>query len=84
MKKAFSYLEILITIGLITICFLIFYGWQQGYTKNIKVINQYYQDRTTLINQAEQGFGAEALLTNNIYLKTTSVNNLQLEYLVKY
>jgi hypothetical protein len=81
LKKAFLYLELLMTIALLGIFLTLFFSWYKGYVFSVKNLKQYYQDRNQLVNLAEKGEGATVLVTKNIYLKTVSVNNLSLQYL---
>ena len=81
MKKAFSFMEIMIGVALIAIFFLVFISWTKNSQNYLNKLNKYYDNRNELINKVERGEGAETRITGNIYLKTVSVNNLSLDYI---
>lgn len=82
MKKGLSMLEILIAVCILVPFFIMAASWYQAFYKNIAVQEDYYVQKDLLITKAELGVGQEQKITDNVYLKTVSQNNLTLEYLI--
>ncbi len=82
MKKAFSLLEILMTVFLIAIFLLLFSGWAKRSGKTLSEIEDYYlRGKKEILEEIRQGNGETAVLTSNIVLKIVTVNGRTFEYL---
>jgi hypothetical protein len=51
MKHAYSYLELVIVLGILALIFGFFLLWQHGYTRGMREAVEYYQERETLLNR---------------------------------
>ncbi|MDR1324398.1 MAG: hypothetical protein LBK68_08185 [Candidatus Margulisbacteria bacterium] len=51
MKHAYSYLELIIVLGILALIFGFFLLWQRGYTRGMREAVEYYQERETLLNR---------------------------------
>ncbi|GBR74459.1 hypothetical protein NO1_1630 [Candidatus Termititenax aidoneus] len=53
MKRAYSYLELVITLGILALIFGFFLFWQRGYTRGMREAVEYYRERETILNRIE-------------------------------
>ena len=53
MKRAYSYLELVIVLGVLALIFSFFLLWQRGYTRGMRETAEYYQERETILNRIE-------------------------------
>jgi hypothetical protein len=53
MKHAYSYLELIITLGILALIFSFFLLWQRGYTRGMREVAEYCQERETMLNRIE-------------------------------
>ena len=53
MKSAYSYLELVVTMGILAVMFAAFMLWQRGYVRSMKDIEMYYTEREAVLNRIE-------------------------------
>ena len=53
MKRAYSYLELVIVLGILALIFSFFLLWQRGYAHGLREAAEYYQERETILNRIE-------------------------------
>ncbi len=81
MKKAFSYLEILIAVSLAAIFFLLLVAWYGSFSRKMARTESYYTERNYLINKAEEALSFSSVTSGNLIAGEVSTNNLVIEYL---
>ena len=54
-KKGFVYLELVVTMGILAIMFAAFLTWQQGFIRQIRSVQIYYQERQSILNRLALG-----------------------------
>ncbi len=79
--KGFLILELLITIGLVSMVLVLAVQWLNLTTKLSNKISEYYVQREVLINRAERLEGIAVPLTKNIVIVTVTANGEVLQFL---
>jgi len=54
-KSAFIYLELVVTMGILAIMFAAFLTWQQGFIRQMRDVQAYYQERQIILNRLARG-----------------------------
>ncbi|GBR76195.1 hypothetical protein NO2_0787 [Candidatus Termititenax persephonae] len=52
-KAAYSYLELIIVLGVLGVTFSAFLLWQRGYVRGMRDVAAYYQEREAILNRIE-------------------------------
>ncbi|MDR1452921.1 MAG: hypothetical protein LBJ25_02980 [Candidatus Margulisbacteria bacterium] len=53
MKHAYSYLELIIVLGILALLFSFFLLWQRGYARGLREATEYYQEKEIILNRSE-------------------------------
>jgi type II secretory pathway pseudopilin PulG len=54
-KAAFIYLELVMIMGVLAIMFAAFLAWQQGFVRQMRDVQNYYQERQIIFNRLARG-----------------------------
>ena len=55
LRRAYSYLELAVVMGILAVIFAAFMLWQRGYVRSMKDIEMYYTEREAILNRIELG-----------------------------
>ena len=55
MKKAYSYLELLVTLGIVAVLLAAVLRWQSSYVRQMKDVQNYYQERQVILKRLAAG-----------------------------
>ena len=53
MTRAYSYLELVVTLGVFAVMFTAFMHWQRGYVRGMRDVAEYYKEREAILNRIE-------------------------------